>query len=131
MFIASGSLRSGRWREDVSSGGRSSWSRATTVVHNSEFHVAAVTGVVRGSLPLHAARATGIAGHGSRTNVAKPEVAPGREQRERERECVCVCVHRGLPGETQTNRKRRARGLDEGRLTEVRERRERRRGGGG
>ena len=129
MFIASGSLRSGRWREDVSSGGRSSWSRATTVVHNSEFHVAAVTGVVRGSLPLHAARATGIAGHGSRTNVAKPEVAPGREQRERE--CVCVCVHRGLPGETQTNRKRRARGLDEGRLTEVRERRERRRGGGG
>ena len=90
MFIASGSLRSGRWREDVSSGGRSSWSRATTVVHNSEFHVAAVTGVVRGSLPLHAARATGIAGHGSRTNVAKPEVAPGREQRERESVCVCV-----------------------------------------
>ena len=100
-------------------------------MHNSEFHVTAVTGVVRGSLPLHAARATGMVGHGSRTNVAKPEVALEREQKERGRERERECVHRGLHGETQTNRKRRAGGLDEGRLTEVRERRERRGGGGG
>ena len=46
-------------------------------------------------MPLHAARATGMVGHGSRTNVAKPEVALEREQkergreRERERERVC------------------------------------------